>query len=432
MTDWRLIHVPSGEVQDDLEDVVVVDAFNRYAREGRAVIFDPNSIIPAKYPRGTLVEIQYRKTGEITWSTRFGGFVVDQDIEKNETKLSFLSHDVWIKKRTVLEDYEDKNLSFILEDLIEKYTPLIWDPSLISIVNDEVITRRWQGEALDEILFEIASISGEEEFGATDDAKFFFRPQQISNAPYNYVPGTYLESEFERQTRQEINRVTIFYGEDPDRAKVFVENTDAQLELAEKIGVDKPVVIEVLRNYPEITFDPSIPGSKEKAEERATSKGNRILEGEQSVLIGDVITWASEGHMPGDIVQLIDPDVGVDESFRIASITYSMVGNVRVKLAENVENVVDILLSLNEEKTRIDLRDVDVDVPGTLVNQVDGSFSIVMTVDIIKIQVPDDMFLFGAFGGNLGDPDPDVGGGLLGDQRTMAVIENIPPGGSII
>lgn len=419
MTQWRLIHIPTSEEQDNVINFILKDTFNRFARECVVEIYDPQTLIPAKYPKGTRIELQYKPTGETAYISRFGGFVVDFKVDSNSTILSILSHDIWLRKRIVFKNYENEYLSDIIEDLITTLTPIDYDPSLITIVNDIQISRRWQGEPLDEVLLEISSISGFEEFGATDDRRFYFRPQQVQSAPYNYTEGNYSHTEFERSTRQEINKVTIYYDRDENRRAVSVQDLVAQQEYADKIGSDDPVVLERVRAYPEITDEDS-----------AIRKAERILKGDESVLIGTVHTWGSEGHKPGDIVRVIDPDVGINENFRIAYIKYDINGNVEVRLAENVDEVVDILISLNEEKTRIDVRDVDVEVSPTEVIDLSLNYKIKATVNIYKLTTPDDAFIWGELFGGWGDPE--IGGGLWGDNRTVTLISNIQPGGTII
>ena len=82
-----------------------------------------------------------------------------------------------------------------------------------------------------------------------------------------------------------------------------------------------------------------------------------------------------------------------------------------VTLAENSDGVVDVLVELSDEVSRIDARAADTDASVLEVIQIDEPITIEVEIAVYTREVPEDAFLLGANRAGLG------AAGKLGDQR---------------
>ncbi|MFC7196964.1 hypothetical protein ACFQL4_23750 [Halosimplex aquaticum] len=134
------------------------------------------------------------------------------------------------------------------------------------------------------------------------------------------------------------------------------------------------------------------------------------------VQTGSLTTWEAFGLRPGDVTHVVAPDQGVDRDFRIAEVTYRWADDeTAVQLAENTGGVVDTLVSLSNEVTRIDSRAADEDATITQFVEFDRALGVDLELTAYRRTVPDDQLLLGTTKGGWGDPR--VGGGRWGDQR---------------
>jgi len=426
---WRVINDSNDVIYEDtLLGVEVVDAFNRHARHATVSLMDRTGNLNIQFPELTPLRLQYnldptqvnyllQENGDRLlqengdgillddqgWVTRFGGFVVNPQRDDNHLVLDVLSHDYWLRKREVFASYEASYVSEILEDLIDDLTPLTWEPSIVLLPDDAQITRRWHGENLDVVLRELASISGEYEYGANNNQEFFFRPRNLTTAPTGFQVGTYVESEFDDDFTQEANRVRIFYGEGDDRGSIVVQDVGRQLDLQNRIGSAGPVVVEVDAHYPEIVTEAA-------AEEKAYS----ILNQKEQLLKGTITTWGRLTTFPGMSAGVVDPEVGVSGSFRVAEIRYKWPSYppTRVLVAEDRDDITDILVNLSDDVVRVDVRDADPDAVRTDVVDINIPVQVSYEVLVERLDLAPDKFLFGKWGGHTGRIA--VGGGELG------------------
>ncbi len=403
-TTWRLIKAATSE-EEDFNDAVVIKAFNRFANQAKAIILDPDGDKKLTYTKGYLVEVQAHPEGTSPWYTLIGGFVVDTIQRDNELEISILSHDFWLRKRAVFKSYTNEYISDILENLIDDLTPLVWDAGLVTVLNDIQITRTWKGETLDVVIGELANMSGEEEFGAQSDLKFYFNERDTVEADRNFTDGEFYHSEFPEHKQDEANKVTVYYGEGGSTGIVSVQDLVAQQELADKIGASKPVVIEIEANHPEIDN-----------EDAARRKGNSLLALKQYPLIGLLHSWDGFELTPGEVTAVEDVDKNIDGSFRIAQLKYAYLeGTTEVTVAENYDGVIDTLVGLSKEVVRIDMKQADITATKVETVDIPQPYKYAVTVKAYKQTVPDTMFIFGERKGGFGDPA--VGGGELGDDR---------------
>jgi len=402
-TTWKMLRGVTEETE--LYDAMVVDAFNRFARRSRVVLNDPDGTKKLLYPKGTLVTLQVEEKGTTGFVTQFGGFVIDITLEQDTTILDCLSHDFWLRKREVFKTYTSQTLSYILNDLITSLTPIIWDAGLVDVLDDITITRTWKGEKLDEVIREISTMSTKEEFGATDDRKFFFRPREDSTSPRDFTDGEWATARFPEEAKEEVNKVTVYYGEPPNTASVSVQDLIAQQDLADKIGSSSPVVLEANKAHPEIDN-----------EDAARLKARAVLDAREPILIGELNTWGAFDVSPGDVTHVEVPDEDVDGFFRVAELQYNLLANnTVVRVAENREGVIDSLLHMSEEITRVDMKTADLLGTRTEVIEIPTIIELEISLKVYTMIVSNDAFIFGERFGGFGEPD--IGGGLLGDQR---------------
>ena len=399
---WHAAHSSLGELAG-VTRIRVQDAYSRFARKATVEIIDPDGAIAADTPRDTSILLYAAPSPRSPLQLRFGGFVVDVRTNENVTTLDLLSYDFWLKRRVVYKTYSGIGLRDIAHDLVTTLTPLVWDPAQVDLTNDIVISQVWKGEALDSVLAQIAAMSKSEEWGADDEGRFFFREQDVRTSRRHFTEGWYTDARFEEDGRMEVNRVVIYYGQPPNTGAVAVQDRAAQLALQNRYGAPRPVVIEVARTYPEIT-----------TEEDARNRAAAILANRTVIRTGEIETWGAVRVRPGDVCAVRVPDQRIDGSYRVAQIEYAYPEDQTVvKLAENNEGVVDVLVELSDEVSRIDARDADPDATLLEVVNLLEEVEIETELAVYVIHVAAGVFLFGDPGGNLGDPH--MGGGVLGD-----------------
>jgi hypothetical protein len=406
VVEWELRRVNGDVLEDALLDARVLDTFNRFAREATAIVDDPDGSKAALYPELTPVLFRCKTQDDVAFADRWGGFVTNPRQEGNQLILDCLSHDAWLRRRQVFLDYTATLISDILEDLITLLTPLNWDAAKVTVTNDTAITRTWRGESLDVVLQELASLSAGEEFGADDEADFFFRPVNVTNAPYGFPDASYEETDFDINASREINRVTLYYGTGAGTGAVTVNDLARQAELQTLLGSPRPVVSEFTTTYPEID-----------SEAAAEAKARDLLEQNATLQKGSIRTWDALQHRPGQVANVADSEKGINADFRIASIEYRWRDDRTViVVAENRLGVVDVLVALSGEVTRIDNRDADVGVDIVLFTELELPVDVETHLTVITRAAATDDFRFGevALGHRLGDPR--AGGGLLGDR----------------
>ena len=402
-SDWMVYHGSLGQI-GNVTSIRVQDAYLRFARKATVEIYDPDGSIAAATPRDTSIYLYAAPYPGAPSQLRFGGFVVDIGTSENNTVLDLLSYDFWLKRRVVYKTYTNTGLRDILRDLITTLTPLVWDDARIDITNDIVISQVWKGEPLDSVISQIANMSRSEEWGADDEARFYFRARGTRTSPRHFTEGNYVDASFAEDGRMEINRVVIYYGQPGDNAgAVAVQDRGAQIELQRRYNAPRPVVIEVTKTYPEITN-----------EDDARIRAAAILADRKVIRTGEIETWGAISVRPGDVCAVEVPDQGISGSYRVAQIEYSYPEDETVvKLAENTEGVVDVLVELSDEVSRIDARDADPEATLVEVVNLTEEIDIEMELAVYVIHVQEGVFLFGDAGGNLGDPR--AGGGILGD-----------------
>lgn len=405
-TSWRLENVTDGSYDGRLLDVPECTlAYNRFARSAKALLDDPDGVVRTEYPRGAPVDLEVKRDIDDGYSTRFGGFVNGYEQEQNTTTLKLLSHDAWIRAREVYREYTDTAISVILEDLITSLTPLTWDAARVDVYDDVVLDAEWSGESLDKVVEELADNSNDEIFGATNDMVFFFEQRDSNRSPRDFGVGQHTDAKFEKDGSAELNEVTVYYGGDPADQAVVVEDATAQKELGDQLGSDKPVTISDSKTYTEISTEPA-----------ARRKGKQILSGATAIQTGEITTWEAFEVDPGDVARVAVPEQNINGEYRVAEITHAWQDDeTTVKLAENEQGVVDTLVELSDEVSRVEARPASNTPTITRFTTLGMPFEVQLEIAAYKRTMGDDALVFGEQYGGWGDER--VGGGRWGDQR---------------
>lgn len=399
--DWRA-YLPVQDIyEEDLLDVYVRDGYDRFARKADILLNDPDGTLRTRYTRGTPVRLEVDSGGG--FQTQWAGFVVDPSTGENQTEIELYGHDLWLRKRNVISSYEETSILGILEDLVTRLTPLKWNPDLVNVDDNQVLSIGWKGQQLDEVVNELASYSGGEYFGATNDREFFFLKPDTQQSPRNFGPTSFIEAEFDEDSTRSINQVTVYYDEGD--SAVTVDNRDSQRELSNSLQTEDNVVLDVTRSYPDI-----------ETRENARRKAEAILTGRDSIRTGTITTWEGFDVEPGQSTYVEIPEHDVDQEMRVAQTEYWwMEDETKITVAGGgSDDVIDTLVDLSDQVERIEQQGASEDAALTRFINQDLNFELDFALKGYKRTVPDDQFLLGAQKGNFGHPD--VGGGYLGDQ----------------
>lgn len=416
--DWRLERTNDSTVDDDLIDVHLIDAFNRFARQATAIFDDPDSDKDSVYETYTPVELEYRIPDLGTgWVRRFGGYVADTSSKEEETTAEILSYDAFLRGRTVNRGYDDRSISYILDDLItdSEITPVSYaNGDNVTVENDETLTREYKGEALDVVLEELALIASgggaSHEWGANNDNEFFFRPRGTSSSPRDFKQGGYWDLEIDEEGKNSVNRAKVFYGDvsddgsTDDRDAVLVDRGSDQDDAQSKLGTSDPVIEPITKYYPQVDSAQS-----------ARRKARDLLDKHAETRTGTFQTYEALGVEPGDVARFENDPRGIDTSIRIAQLEYHWKDDVTdVRYAENTAGVLDTLVVVSDEVARLDARGQDSTATAdrTIDDVVEADVEVALRIETFG--VPQTVYAAGTSRGNFGDPE--AGGGELGDK----------------
>jgi len=378
-----------------------VDRFARSARveiaasEGRNIRDD--------YPSFEPVRIYYDDgAGDVLKMT---GFVVEfKQKGKAGVVLGILSGDFLLRRRDDLFiSYAAKAISFILQDLIESYSPLEWDGANIDVRNDRVLTREWRGVRMDEIIQELSILSYNEEFGADNNLKFFFRPRDKSSAPISFTDSNIINADEEYSETEAFDRVVVYYPDAIAGADKAVTATrfDRAAENQARVGTVRPIIRAESFDHREITVEAD---AIQKAEEH-------LIKADPLIIIS-IETIGYPDLLPGEQVSVTSTDLGLltPTFFVIAEIIWEAASDkTMVKLIKNSGGVVDVILALTTEKTRVDMKDAAAGVAVVETNKVKQPIQVKITNLLIRIPSLDTgFFRFGVFDEPIGPPG--VGG----------------------
>jgi hypothetical protein len=356
MTVWR-VERNNTEFVDNLFDVEVADAINRFGRHAIAYIDDSAGEKFDKFPRGTRVDFEYSTDGGSTFQNRFSGYVVETT-EANRSGADALeveaySFDHFLRRNTNERDLSGKTISTALQELIEDFTPVTYDASLVTVKNDETLNRGFRGDKVDTIINDLSSKSTNEEFGVNDDIEFFFRPQETEKAPRNIDNTQWLDYDLPEKGKEAVNEVKVFYNDGNDA--VIVDDGNDKQELENTLNTPKPVTLESELQFNDIT-----------TEEAAKEKAEQVLNERATTLTGTVTTFDLFDASPGDVIDVEIVERGLNSEFRIAAIEYRWGPDETIlTIRENKGGQTDKLVRLVDRLDRVELRTADRDAVAT-------------------------------------------------------------------
>ena len=355
MTEWRVI-VDEEETEPNLVDVFVADTANPFGNHAVAFIADQDGERFDAYPRGTRVDFEVSDSllGETPdWETRFTGFVVERDEYedggRDMLEVECYSFDQFLRYGKVTEETEGMTIFGALEDIIERDTPVNWNPDKITIGNNQVLTREFRGVPVEETLLEIAHKSENEEFGVDDELDFFFRPRETTHSPRDIDNTQWLHEDIPEEGKEEVNEVTVYFDDGDER--VTVDAGDAKLDVQESLDLPKPPEQRLEKKYPEITDI-----------EDARDKGEQILQERAAKMTGEVTTYGLYDTYPGDLINIEIAKRGLDDEFVIAGIEYEWQSDETTVTIINKTGYQDeVLVRIADAVDKIELEDVDRD-----------------------------------------------------------------------
>lgn len=404
---------PEGEFEENLFDVEVIDAVNRFGRKATAYIDDSGGQRRQKYRRGTGVEFFVSSgddpstqnirsidtltvnSGETisgaTWynegevlnagtvqsttekiERRFAGMVVEpREVERNGAdvvEVEVYSFDYFLRQNTIERDFSGELFSTALQEIIEDFTPVKWVADNVDVVNDDELTRSYQGEKVDTFLNEISSKSANEEYGVNNDVEFFFRPREFGTVPRGVDNTQWFDYDFPEEGKQTVNELQLFYGSGDNTGSVIVDDGADKQELQANLGLSGAGTLRKEVTYEDITTESD---ARDKAEE--------ILNQKSSIERGEVSTYGLYGAEPGDVISIDIQPVGIDQDFRIAEIEYRWAEDETVlQLVEKSDKDDERLVEITDTLGRVERRNADRDAIATrfIDTEIGGNFSV--------------------------------------------------------
>ena len=375
MTQWR-VEINNTEFANNLYDVEVTDALNRFGRNAIAFMDDSGGNQFEKFPRGTRLDFEYSTDGGATFENRFSGYVVERK-EANRggadaLEVEAYSFDHFLRRNKNQRDLSGKTISQAIQELIEDFTPVTFDPSLVTVSNDQTINRDFRGERIDTVLDSLSSKSANEEFGVNDQIKFFFRQRDVNKAPRQIDNTQWTDYDIPELGKRAVNEVKVFF--DDGQQSVIVDDSTDKEDLQNTLNTPNPVTLQTEAQFDDITTKS---GAKDKAEE--------ILNEKATTLSGTVTTFDLLDARPGDVIDITIVERGLDSEFRIAAIEYRWGSDETVlTIQENRGANDDKLISMVDRLDRVELRTANRDAVSTRFLEVGPTeVDYTVTVDVV-------------------------------------------------
>ena len=360
LLEFRLRRTADDQVEPGLFDLEYVDAANRFARHATAWIDDDSRDAWDDYPRGTGVEIEISPPGSETFGREFAGFVMErEDRDHNGAdvlELTIYSFDHFLRRQQVNRDFSGETITNALEEIVVDFTPVAWEPANVDVVNDDTLSRGFEGEKVDNAIAELASKSAGEVFGVTDDLEFYFRPGEGGTAPRGIDNSQWLDYDFPEHNARGVNELQLFYGTGGDTGSLVVRDGGDQQELQDRTGADGPVRFREEVTREDIT---NAADARDKAQE--------LLDEREPVLSGTITTFGLFGAEPGDVlpVEIVPRDIDAD--FRIAELRYRLGDDATdvTVLEKRGEGQAEQLVRMSDTLDRVEQRAADRGAPTT-------------------------------------------------------------------
>lgn len=387
MTVWRLEREASQTYEDALFDSRIQDTFNPFGTYAEARIDDFQGTKFDNYPYGTrvdlyfadeeqidaLLDVESGETLEITgtrqaqllrndgtvkiggsgklqlggdgFQNRFTGYVVERREGNNagadELNIVLHTYDQFLRRNRVSSDQSGSTISDALESIITNDVDAVaFDASLVSVVDDQTLTQSYRGDKVENVLQSLSFKSGDEEFGVNSDGTFFFQPREESRAPRDIDNSQWFDYDIPEVGNEAINEVTVFYNDGDE--SVTVDAGDLKLDLEENLNLDGPGTQSAEITREDIT-----------ELDDARTVGEQYLRFRNTTLTGQVMSYGLNSAEPGDVINIVIDERGIDDDFLIAE------NDMEWGIDQNALTVVekrgdqdDILIRLNDAVDR--------------------------------------------------------------------------------
>ncbi len=340
-------------VESDLYNVQITDTANPFGNFAIAYIDDQSGAKFNQYNRGTRVDFEYSTNNGISYTNRFSGYVVEaRELDQqgaDSLEVECYSFDQFLRRDTVSNDLSGKTISEALESIIKNDTPVTWNASNVTVVDDQELTRSYRGELVENALKSLRSISGNEAFGVNTSVEFFFEPNEASAAPRNIDNSQWFNYDIPEQGKETINEVTVYYAE--GEKSVTVDNGGDKQELQDSLGTSGPVTLAQEVSRPDIDNI-----------EDARDVGEQILDERENTLTGTVTTYGLLDAQPGDVINITIEPRGIDDNFRIAELQYNWgEATTQLTVVEKKGDQDTVIVRLSDSVKRLETQDVNRD-----------------------------------------------------------------------
>jgi hypothetical protein len=347
MTDWRIVD-GGGNIEADLFDVEVTETADNFGDGAVAFLDDSSGDKFEQYPRGTRIDFEAKERSESTYSTELVSFVVERR-EKDKNGADVLEIECYdithlLRRGQVKTDLSGQSLSSALQTIITESTPITYNSSKVTVLEDLTITRSYLNERVDVVLQEFALLSGNEEFFVDSDIEFVWQPRENSKVSRGVDNSQWLDYDIPEKAESALNEVRVYY-DDGERV-VTVDNPSGKKELQENIGTDRPVTFSEEKMFDDITN-----------RDDAIAAGQRVLADREPTLTGTVTTYGLLDAEPGDAIDIVIPPRGINGEFRIAQIEYLWGRDETVlTIIENRGDIDDMLKRMSDTLKRVEMR----------------------------------------------------------------------------
>jgi len=359
-------------VEDAVFDVdPVVDTANPFGDYCVVKIDDRGGQKFENYPRGTRIDVSITEDG--TTTDRFTGYVV----ERRETEQSgadvleveAYSFDQFLRRNTVTNDQRGNTITEALADIIQTDTPVSYVAGNVTVGDDQELTRAYQGEAVENVLRDLAFKSNNEDFGVNDSLEFFFRPRETVHIDRGIDNTQWFNYDIPELGKEAINEVEVWF--DDGEESVIVDDGTDKLDLQDSLGLPSPGTQRAELNRPLITDIGD-----------AEDIGRKYLAFKNATLSGTVTTYGLFEAEPGDTIDItIDPR-GIDAEFVIAGMEYRWGRDQTIlTIVEKRGDVDGILSELNDSVQRQEMESANRDAPKNRITTTNATAIVSVTAD---------------------------------------------------
>jgi len=304
---------------------------------------------------------------------KFTGYAV----ERRETEQSgadvleveAYSFDQFLRRNTVTNDQRGNTITEALQDIIQTDTPVAYNAANVSVGDGQELTRTYQGEAVENVLRDLAFKSNNEDFGVNDSLEFFFRQRETVHIDRGIDNTQWFNYDIPELGKEAINEVEVWF--DDGEESVIVDDGTDKLDLQDSLGLPSPGTQRAELNRPLITDIGD-----------AEDIGRKYLAFKNATLSGTVTTYGLFTAEPGDTIDIqIDPR-GIDAEFVIAGMEYRWGRDETIlTIVEKRGDVDDILTELNDSVQRQEMESANRDAPKNRITTTNATAIVSVTAD---------------------------------------------------